>query len=174
MNKELKFDEYYMRLIQSSDIEIYYENAIVNLSQESRYFTGTLGSFSKEIIRDYLEKNVSDSSRYDFLIFSGEEVVGEVVLSDIEDSSCHYRICLYNKKHFSKGIGRRASQKVFEFAFNELDITTIDLEVYPFNERGIHLYKQLGFIETERIMDHEADEPYREIIVMELVNSDDL
>ncbi len=78
------------------------------------------------------------------------------------------RICIFNKQYFSKGIGYKATKMAFEYAFSELEIDTIELEVFPFNERGIALYKKMGFEHIESIVDDEAAEPYKHIYVMKL------
>ncbi|SKC77362.1 GNAT family N-acetyltransferase [Maledivibacter halophilus] len=79
----------------------------------------------------------------------------------------------FNKEvlNFSKGIGYKATIKILEFAFEELGLESIDLEVFPFNERGIALYKKLGFKIEDNIVDEEAEEPYRNIITMLLMKA---
>lgn len=171
-NPVIKFDEYEMRLIQTKDINAYYHGAFEAPDKEADYYTGTLGTYSKDQIKSYVEKIVDDKSRFDFLIWQGDEILGEVVINDIKDKQGHYRICIFNKENFSKGIGYRATLKVLEYVFDKRDLESITLEVFPFNTRGIGLYKKLGFIVQEEIIDHEAQAPYREIVVMQVTKSD--
>jgi RimJ/RimL family protein N-acetyltransferase len=168
--KELKFyfNEYMMRSIRQEDLDPYYKCAIMESDQESKYFTGTVTSFSKDQIASYLKTIVDCESRYDFLIFKEDQIIGEVVLSDIENGNCHYRICIFSKENFSKGIGYQATHVAFDFAFNKLNLETIELEVFPFNERGIGLYKKMGFVDVEAIVDDEAEDPYKNINLMRL------
>jgi RimJ/RimL family protein N-acetyltransferase len=112
---------------------------------------------------------VDDNSRYDFIICCEDEIIGEVVLSDINEFYGHYRIGIFNKSNFSKEIGYKSTLKILEFAFEELGLESVDLEVFPFNERGIGLYKKLGFEIEKSIIDEEAEETYRDIIVMKLL-----
>ena len=88
---------------------------------------------------------------------------------EIKEANCHYRICIYKKENFSKGIGFNATKKILEFAFEKLNLNSIELEVFPFNERGIALYKKMGFEIVEHIVDDEADELYKKIYLMRLV-----
>lgn len=168
INTIIEFDSYEMRLLTVEDTAIYFKYGFENPDEESCYYTGTIDRYSKDQIQQYLEKIVSDDTRYDFIIYSDDEIIGEVVINDIQAKRGHYRIGIFNKKNFSKGIGYMATLKVLEFAFMELGLETIDLEVFPFNERGIGLYKKLGFEIQKDIIDEEASELYRDNIVMEL------
>ena len=170
--QEFKFGDYLVRLINIKDIENYYKYAILNSDEEARYYTGTIGVFTKDSIVSYIEKIINDSSRYDFLIIDADAIVGEVVISEIDNRNCHYRICIFNKTNFSKKIGLNATNFILEFIFDKLNLQTVELEVFPFNVRGIGLYQKLGFKEIKRIKDEEAIVPYKEIILMRLNSSD--
>jgi len=170
--EKIQFENYEMRLLAESDLDNYFESGFANPDDESCYYSGCVNTYNKDQIKDYIKKVTTDESRFDFLILTGNEIVGEVVLNDIEGDTCHYRICIFDKKNFSKGIGRRATIEAFKYAFDTLGIKTIDLEVFPFNERGIALYKKLGFKTTDQIIDEDAQSPYRDIIIMELSADD--
>ncbi|GAB6110003.1 hypothetical protein JCM19376_39590 [Fusibacter bizertensis] len=49
-----------------------------------------------------------------------------------------------------------------------LGLEFVDLEVFPFNDRGIGLYQKIGFEIMKRMIDEDAEEPYRDIIEMRL------
>jgi RimJ/RimL family protein N-acetyltransferase len=165
MNTNFEFNGYQMRLIQESHADTYYKT-LLESDEESKYFTGTTGTFTREQIAGYITKVVSRDNRYDFIILKDDDIVGEVVLSDVEGGKCHYRICIFKKENFSKGIGFEATKKAFDFAFNELELEEIELEVFPFNERGIALYEKMGFEFIETIVDEEAEDPYCEVNLM--------
>ncbi len=164
----LEFGEYQLRLLEEKDAEEYYKCGFESPDSESAYFTGTTGRFTKDQIMTYVSKVVRNPNRYDFLITREDAIIGEVVLTDIVNRNCHYRICLFNKAHFSKGIGFNTTRKVLQYAFQELGLESVELEVFPFNERGIALYKKLGFEITGERFDEEAEMPYRTIYEMRL------
>lgn len=166
-NKIINFDKYQMRLIEMIDVDDY-TKAILGVDKEAKYFTGTVNNFSKNQIISYVETIAKNENRYDFIITINSEIIGEVVLSEIEQENCHYRICIFNKQYFSKDIGFKATKLVFEYAFSELKLNTIQLEVFPFNERGIALYKKMGFEHIENVVDDEAEKPYKNIWIMRL------
>ncbi|MFQ3261980.1 GNAT family N-acetyltransferase [Reinekea sp.] len=163
-----EFNNFQMKIIQPKDLDPYYYFGFCDISEETRYFTGTTEHFTKEQIESYILNISEDTTRYDFLISEGDEIVGEAVLSDINGNNCHFRIAIFNKKNFSSGIGFSATKILLDFAFSELDLEVVELEVFPFNERGIALYSKLGFNLVDQVIDDEAKEPYREILIMRL------
>lgn len=162
-------NSYSIREISKYDFKNYYRCAFLESDPEAMYYTGSVNNYTLEQIEAYVNNIVVDPTRLDYLILNNDEIIGEIVLSDIKDKTCHFRICIYKKENFSKGIGKRFIKEVFNTAFNKLGIEEIELEVFPFNNRAISLYKKLGFKEIENIIDDEAQAPYREIIVMKLL-----
>lgn len=49
-----------------------------------------------------------------------------------------------------KGYGRDAMQIALRLAFEELGANKVEIRAWDYNERAIHLYKSLGFIEEGR------------------------
>lgn len=168
VKRVLQFETYEMRVIGVEDIADYYMYAFETPDKEANYFTGTIDTYTKEEIEAYVKKVVGDRSRYDYLIWQNGELIGEVVLNHIHDKKGHYRICIFDKKNFAKGIGYKATKQVIDFAFTDLELEAIDLEVFPFNKRAIALYEKLGFKSTGEYVDEDAVEPYRIINQMTL------
>ncbi|MEW9094703.1 MAG: GNAT family protein [Clostridiaceae bacterium] len=146
---ELKGDLIYLKKLDKEYLEQYWEN-LSNCSIESTVFTGTQQVFSKSDIERYLEDIFTDRSRIDFLIFSKEsnKIVGEVVINDIfrNNRSANIRIIINRKEDFSKGYGSEAMILALNYGFGMLNLHRIELEVFPFNQRAIHVYEKIGFI----------------------------
>jgi RimJ/RimL family protein N-acetyltransferase len=53
--------------------------------------------------------------------------------------------CAAGKKYYGKGAGTEAARLMLEYGFNVLELHRIDLEVFTFNPRAIHVYEKLGF-----------------------------
>ncbi len=50
-----------------------------------------------------------------------------------------------NAAYWGQGYGYEAMVLALNFAFNELNLHRLQLTVYSYNERAIHLYERLGF-----------------------------
>ena len=170
MDKVFEFEGYVMRLINVSDVDNYYKDGFEILHEEANYYTGSSHGYTKDQISKYVHKITKDDSRYDFIICREKEIIGEVVLNNIADKKAHFRICLFKKENFSKGIGYKATENILKFAFEDLALEAVELEVYPFNHRGTALYEKLGFQIKEEIFDDNEKEPYKKILKMVLKN----
>jgi len=140
-------DEVILRSIQESDARYMYAAL---QDDEFRRCTGTHPRFTFEQVRYHCAESVNEADRVDFAILSQDEhlrVMGEVVLNEIDEDnkSANFRIALYDKVYFGRGFAAEASRLIIGYAFNELQLHRISLEVYEFNLRAIKLYEKLGF-----------------------------
>lgn len=145
---ELQGELVYLRKFDKEYIDVYWE-CFKNSCVESTIFTGTQQVFSKSDLEGFVESIASDHSRVDFLIFTIEkdELVGEVVLNDMSrlNRSANIRVGLFQTQHFGHGYGTEAMVLALNYGFGMLHLHRIDLGVFPFNKRGIHVYEKLGF-----------------------------
>ena len=144
--KFLEGKRVYLRPYQPEDIELVYRSTY---QTESRKLTGTQRLFSSTQIEQFTEKAASDNSRVDLVIVQQEtdEAVGEVVLNFIDavNRSANIRIGLFDQRHFNKGYGSEAMSLMLEYGFGYLNLHRIELGVYAFNPRALHVYEKLGF-----------------------------
>jgi RimJ/RimL family protein N-acetyltransferase len=54
-------------------------------------------------------------------------------------------IVLGEKQHWSKGFGTDVIRLALKFAFGELNLHRVELDVFSFNPRAIHCYEKAGF-----------------------------
>jgi len=145
---ELRGNLIYLKKLDKEYLEQYWEE-FNNCSVESIVFTGTQQVFNKSDIETYLEDISTDKSRIDFLIFDKvtNKIVGEVVINDIyrNNRSANMRILINRKEHFNKGYGSEALILSLNYGFGMLNLHRIELEVFLFNERAIHVYEKIGF-----------------------------
>ena len=97
-----------LRLIKDRDIDEYFKNGFNPIDEEVKLYTWSKENPKKEAIAAYVNKIIKDESRYDFFILNQDgQIIGESVINDIdtENMSASFRIALFNKKNFGKGIG---------------------------------------------------------------------
>ncbi len=146
--------------------------------EESMRLTGTQDSFTLEQVEAFYAKVPEADDRIDYAIVLGDQsdvMVGEVVLNNIdwENKSANFRIALSNQSHFGKGYGSEATQLIIKHGFEVLDLHRIELEVYDFNPRAIHVYRKVGFIQEGIRRDVLLwDGKYQSAIVMAMLKSD--
>ena len=82
-------------------------------------------------------------------------------------------IFIYNKKNWNKGYGTDAMKVLLKIGFEFLNFHRIELSVYPYNTRGIHVYKKLGFREVGRRREARfMSGKYIDEIMMDLLKSE--
>lgn len=136
--------------------------------------TGTHATFTLEDYEAYIERTLTDPNRYTRAITEDGEFLGEVVLTiDPHNRSAGVRIAMWDG--FGKGYGTAALRHVLDHAFGERNLHRVDLEVYDFNDRAIHLYEKLGFREEGRLRDALLwDGVFHDAIVMSILSTDNI
>jgi RimJ/RimL family protein N-acetyltransferase len=117
--------------------------------EEGNRLTGTHARFTKEQIAKWCEGLAQKEGRIDLAIVPHtiNEYAGEVVLNNIDEDnlSAGFRIALRGPAYFGKGWGSEATQLMLGYGFKSLGLHRIELEVYSFNPRAIHVYEKAGF-----------------------------
>lgn len=141
-------DGYVMRSAQAADVERYYAENFSPLDKEVARLTGCKEAFSREEVELFFLKSIADTDRYLFLILSPDgEIIGESVINQIDrDMRCaNFRICLFRAAQRGKGIGSWAVEITRDFAFSQLQLHRLELDVFSFNPRAEKAYKKAGF-----------------------------
>jgi RimJ/RimL family protein N-acetyltransferase len=102
--------------------------------------------FEREELLKWLQKISQAENRKDFAILEigSDEFVGEVVINEVKNRTANIRIAL-KSKHWGKGYGYIAMKNAISYAFENMQLDEITLSVFNINERGLNLYKKLGF-----------------------------
>lgn len=116
---------------------------------ETRRLTGTRRTFTREQVHAWCAGLEDAEDRIDLAITSPGDgaFLGEVVLNEIEplDRRAAFRIALAGMRHVGRGYGSEAARLLLGHAFDVLRLHRVELEVYAFNPRAIHVYETLGF-----------------------------
>ena len=102
-------------------------------------------TFSEEKVQRYLQRQI-DLKRIPLAIMSDEEIVGEIIIKNIEPHKCAtLGITLKNAKYKDRGIGTQAEKLAVRYVFDELDIPTIFADTIKINTRSHHVLEKIGF-----------------------------
>lgn len=61
------------------------------------------------------------------------------------DGRCEFGIMIGDKHYWNRGYGSEAVALMLDYGFNALNLYTILLRVFSFNERAIKVYERVGF-----------------------------
>lgn len=162
-----------LRPILKEDLDQYY-TLLNSTSPECDKFVGGKKTITKKQFSNYLNRITTDSSREDYFILNNGKIIGEVVLNEMSNNgSANIRIAIYQENNFNKGFGKKAMSQVIRRGFEDLKLHRIELQVYSFNTRAIHVYEQLGFKKEGILRDYlKLEGHYHDAIIMSMLEDE--
>jgi RimJ/RimL family protein N-acetyltransferase len=124
---------------------------------ELKRLTGTHAEFTREQAESWLSSRHTQHDRADWAIISNDDgaFLGEAVILDFDapNETAGYRIALAGPHVYGRGHGTEATSLVIDYALNTVGLHRLQLEVFEFNTRAIHVYEHCGFIHEGRRRD---------------------
>lgn len=112
--------------------------------------------YDEEKVNRYIQKQI-DLNRKPFAIMYNDEMVGELIIKNIEEHKCATMgIAMKNTKYKDRGFGTKAEKLAIEYVFYELDIPVLYADSILSNTRSQHVLEKLGF----RLIKEEGDFKY--------------
>ncbi len=130
-----------------------------------------------EAEQNWYDSAVKDDTQYSFAIrtLADDTHIGNCGLFSInqKDRSAMFGILVGEKDYWGKGYGTDATRLVLRFAFWELNLNRVELEVFDYNPRAIRAYEKAGFVREGVRRDALFREgAYHDIIVMGILRED--
>ncbi len=94
---------------------------------------------------EWIKRVIAKKDDYRCAILVDGVYVGNIYLTDISEKSATYHIFIGNKGYWGKGVARKASELILDYAFTVLGLETIYLKVHKDNNSALSLYRKLGF-----------------------------
>lgn len=137
-----------IRLLPMTD-EMYRSYAREYENDPDLYLPGQIYThyvYSEERVEQYLKRQ-KDLKRILLAITCGEEIVGEIVIKNIQEGeSATMGLTLKNAKYKDQGIGTEAERLAVRFVFDDLDIPTLYADTIQSNSRSQHVLEKVGFV----------------------------
>ncbi|MBN2461515.1 MAG: GNAT family N-acetyltransferase [Candidatus Cloacimonetes bacterium] len=98
--------------------------------------------------RIILEEMIKKGNQiFAIVLLETDELIGNCSLFDIDqrNRSAELGIFIGEKKYWNRGYGTEAIRLLLDYGFNILNMNNILLEVYSYNEKGLHTYEKAGF-----------------------------
>lgn len=168
-------DGYTLRSPRAQDAEDYCAQCLAMDPAVDR-LTGSRPDFTREEVLAHFRRCLEAEDRADFLITGPDgRILGESVINEIDwDARCaNFRIALFRSDSCGKGIGSWAVRMTRDFAFEELGLHRLELDVFSFNPRAVRAYEKAGFrregIRREAVPDGAA---YADDILMAILEDE--
>ena len=91
----------------------------------------------------YIQRQV-DLKRIPLAIMTGDEIVGEIIIKNIEEHKCATMgLSLKNARYKDQGIGTQAEKLAIQYVFRDLDIPTLYADSIQTNTRSQHVLEKV-------------------------------
>jgi RimJ/RimL family protein N-acetyltransferase len=106
--------------------------------------------FSVKNAQKWIEKHYENEANYAFTIrtLDNDRVIGGIGLDGIRwtHRDCFVGIGLGDREFWGKGYGTDAMRIILRYAFTELNLQRVSLDVFEYNQRGVRSYEKAGFV----------------------------
>ncbi len=130
---------------------------------------------STEAYLDSVMEGNSDSRGFVIANRTDEAYIGQVNLDSIDWKNRVGRIGIVigSSEYFGLGYGTEAMKLLIAFAFREMNLHRLELDVYDFNERAIRSYLSCGFQQEGRLRERQyKNGRYVDVIQMGILRAD--
>jgi RimJ/RimL family protein N-acetyltransferase len=105
---------------------------------------------SAKTVQKWIEKQCENESSIAFSIrtLADDHIIGEIGLDAIywTHGDSFVGIGLGNREDWGKGYGTDAMKIILRYAFTELNLRRVSLDVFEYNPRGVRSYEKAGFV----------------------------
>ena len=133
--------------------------AISRFSHDSEYYrlmdSYPCRLFTKEGTKKWIEKELGNEHVIVFAIrtLTDDRLIGDVGLDGLfwNHGDTFLGIGVGDREFWGKGYGSDAMRVVLRYAFTELNLRRVTLNVFEYNPRAIRAYEKLGFQQEGRV-----------------------
>lgn len=149
------------KLVRLSAVTEAWPEAIARWSRSSETFrlmdSGVSRPYSVKATKDMFEKEFQQEKPNDFLftihMLQDDQMIGDIGLDGIRwmHGDCFVGIGIGEEQFWGKGYGTDAMRIILRFAFYELNLHRVSLNVFDYNPRAIRSYEKAGFTHEGRV-----------------------
>lgn len=143
--KELRGDRVVLRPLERGDLArcVGWFN-----DREVTYFLGRDGPLTMEEEERWFANYKAKTDELIFAITIDARHIGNVGLHGIDRSNrrADLGILIGEKELWSRGFGTDALRAVLRYAFHDLHLNKVSLDVIAYNDRAVRVYERLGFV----------------------------
>ena len=143
-----------LKRMTENDISKYHEwkNDYDVMATTSPYLDTYSFEETKEFVTNVILNNPNSKS-YMIMDVKTNSTIGITSLVNIDwkNRNAEFIIDIGEKEYWGQGFGKESLSLILQYAFLELNLNRVGLQVFSFNERAISLYTNLGFTKEGEI-----------------------
>lgn len=145
---EIVFESERIKFVKVSDSLAQDYLDMVNDIEVQKYISHNRKTYTYDgEIKWIKEKLDNNAYVYSMIEKDTNEFIGNIEIMNIKDNIGEMGIAITRKKQ-NNHFGQEAIKRFIEYAFNDLNLDGLELNVYDFNPRGIKCYENVGFVKV--------------------------
>ena len=172
--RKLEGDQVYLSPMSIEDAETYCRWLNDPLIAGNIARTDKADSLTAEL--EYIEKTHKKNAHiYAIVNNETDTLVGNIGIEEIDNTSRTATIGVFigDEENRGKGFGSEALRLACRYAFDRLNMHSLHLWVFSFNERAMNVYKKVGFKEVGRMREsYYLDGKYHDSILMDILRDE--
>ena len=172
--RKLEGDKVYLSPMSTEDAETYCRWLNDPLVSGNIAVAARVDSLTTE--QEYIEKAHKNKSHvYAIVLKETDVLIGNIGIEEIDNISRTATIGMFigDEENRGKGFGSEALRLACRYAFDRLNLHSLHLWVFSFNERAMNMYKKVGFKEAGRMREsYYLDGKYHDSILMDILRDE--
>lgn len=133
-----------------------------------------------KITEEGLKKQIEDYPKSEYYMFTivtndNDKAIGRCILFNIDQVNRKGTVGIFlgDRSSWGKGYAKEAFELLIEYSFRIINLHSIMLGVFEFNQRAISMYKKIGFKEIGKRREvRKLNGIYVDVLLMDLLESE--
>ena len=164
-------DRLYLSPMNPNDVEKYVEWISSPIVSDGMGNTSNILTESLE--KEFIEKALKNGDKcFAIILLKNDELIGNCSIYRENDNArvAELGIFIGDEKFRNNGYGQESLNLLLDYGFNYLNLNSVYLNVFSFNDVAINCYKKIGFKEAGRLRENYfLNGKYYDVIYMDIL-----
>ena len=164
-------DRLYLSPMNPNDVEKYVEWISSPIVSDGMGNTSNI--LTESLDKEFIEKALKNGDKcFAIILLKNDELIGNCSIYRENDNVRVAEIGIFigDEKFRNNGYGQEALNLLLDYGFNYLNLNSIYLNVFSFNDIAINCYKKIGFKEAGRLRENYfLNGKYYDVVYMDIL-----
>jgi acetyltransferase, GNAT family len=164
-------DRLYLSPMNPNDVEKYVEWISSPIVSDGMGNTSNI--LTEAVDKEFIEKALKNGDKcFAIILLENDELIGNcsIYVKSANDGVAELGIFIGDEKFRNNGYGQESLNLLLDYGFNYLNLNSVYLNVFSFNDVAINCYKKIGFKEAGRLRENYfLNGKYYDVIYMDIL-----
>ena len=169
--KKVIGDRLYLSSMNLNDVEKYVEWISSPIVSDGMGNTSNI--LTESLDKEFIEKALKNGDKcFAIILLKNDELIGNCSIYCENDNTrvAELGIFIGDERFRNNGYGQEALNLLLDYGFNYLNLNSVYLNVFSFNDVAINCYKKIGFKEAGRLRENYfLNGKYYDVIYMDIL-----